>query len=238
MRTATLVRRGLSRPPTLVSEVLKDNPLLYWPMSETSGTKIFDLSGHQRHGTLVGTATLGSNMGSVGPGINTLGTGYVTGVDFYPLMTNGLTWEAWVIVPSTPTQNDTTIMSDSGYFYAWLATSAKQGGYSFRSGSNGSFSAEATSALTLGVLHQVVYQATPTTNGGTYYLDGEANGIFTPGGSGSTFVEPAPGVPFSVGADADNTRHFNMQVSHVQAYDTILSADRIRAHYIAGTHGS
>lgn len=227
----------LLRSPTglsLNNEILADTPLLYWPLSETSGTNFVDHSGHGRDGTLVGgSATLGVDMGTIGRGLLTAGSsGYVTGPNLSALITSAWSMEIWLNAASLPGINDATLMTDNGFIYNWINTSGALTGYDFRTG-NGNRSAASSSGLSTSALHQIVFVA--NTSGGTYYIDGVAAGTFTPAGSGN-WSDANTGSGLSIGYEpATSSRPLTAKVAHAAVYDHVLTADRVQAHYLAGT---
>lgn len=223
----------------LVPAVLADLPLAYWPMTLSTDVKA-DASGNSRPLITAGGGTdpvFGSTSPPVRPDPGSLDWTAATDA----LKVNDAGWnelgngpwtlECWVNFTDVGTQQGLIEKYDGG----------TDGGYLLRLLSTGHINASpvtaaiavdflaGNTALATKVNYHIAWTYT-SGNVGTLYLNG------VPDGSKTHSVSGANGnAPVLIGArSGDQAFRFSGRMSHVAIYGTVLSAERIRAHYDAG----
>lgn len=217
------------------SEVLADSPLMFWRLQETSGTNADDATANNRDGTYGGTTGLNQTPAplytdSASRSARTFATsGSCINISFASWMTvtTAVSMECWVRFTGTGTTGIFPFSRTGGSAYncGILVTASGRVGF----GTNGAASGSALTADALwndGHWHHVVgtYDGTTT----RVYVDGklEATAATVSGSLDST----ANGLQVG-GRGAD---YFSGYVAEPAYYNTVLSAARIKAHYLAG----
>jgi hypothetical protein len=199
----------------------------YWPLSDTSGTSVFDTSGNGRNGTYHGGFTLkevGPMVGDASTSTKFNGsTGYAdvaTHASLHPGDT--FTLEAWFKRNSTGT-SDTIINAGASDYQLWFFTDNKL--YLSKKGIGNAF--QSTSTFTDANWHYVV--ATKAGNTVHVYIDGsEITGTtanFTiVAGTGAIFIGSDDAVPNSP---------FDGWLSEVAVYSAVMTAQQVADKYAA-----
>jgi hypothetical protein len=234
---ATGTNAALANPfrDTYATEVLADNPLLYWRLGETSGTAE-DSSGNSRTGTYSG-ATQGVTSAIVST------TNRDKAADFdrvddvvtstYAPYSGTITLECWIANIDNPsdgaanmvmlgaaaaTQFLITTAGFVAFFYAGLSNVLwdNDEGVNFDDGTTHSLAGP----------HHMVLTFNPSGNG-ELFINGVSFGTKAAGAYASNNN-------FQVGRHAATTAAFGGTIDEVAIYSGALSSTRIQAHYNAG----
>lgn len=233
--TRRLARRERDRTP-YAGVVLRDGPVGYWPLDETSGTTAFDRSGNGRNGTYTGTITPGARSSALGRAPD-FGGGYIDIADnsaFSPQAgANGLlTIEAWAQIDVLGTLRY-IFTKGNGAGYEW-ATQANVGnfytGIVWNTG-GGNAIGPVDGGVVNTSMHHIAWVASKAAPLGALYLDGVlvASTVTSPDTSSDG---PSP---VQIGRRGDGYANtWDGLIQHVAIFPTALSAARIKAHYVAG----
>jgi len=216
--------------PAYVTEVLADNPILYWKMWEASGSQAADSSGNNYHGTFINTPTLGVT----GPYTGGLATSFAGGSSEYVQRSGGenfaqrpMSIDAWVNTPGTEriVVFDQRGVSDGVVFLIEPDGTMNLTAYGVATWTSG------TGDMIEGVWTHV---AVTVASGGaiTWYVNGSSVGTSTAtsiSSSTSVIYSNAKGGSGGVGVEDIAT----VEISDVAVYDTELSGTRVLAHYDA-----
>lgn len=221
------------------TQIMLDSPVGYWPLENGS---LLDVSGNGRHLTLGSTAL----TPAVGLGWNCSefnnGSSQWAYTDLSTAFTpNNVTYEFWAYrISGSSVYSPFTVASTGGASPITVDTYGVGGGGQWRA----YLSANGTSSI-----YQDVYGPAVVTNGRWYYL------VFTYDQGSNTFRFYLDGVLVSTDTTSSGTRdqgnyrvwfgRFNSdytqlwpgRLAHGAVYNTVLSADRINAHYAAGIRG-
>lgn len=213
------------------AEVLADNPAVYWRLGEASGTQAADASGNARHGTYVGSPTLGV-------------TGLLTGDPDTCITLPGatterveITYAAWMdasavtteaVVQTTASAIGNIVDRDdpSPRVFQFRMTGAGKVEFIVIGGS--SPSAVGSTSINDGNPHHVA----ATYDGATIkvYVDGTLDGSTSTSQALSTGANLFAGVNHSTALFA---QPWNGEIDEVAYYTSALSAARIAAHAAA-----
>lgn len=225
-------------PAGYAAVVLGDGPLAYWRLDETSGTTAADSSGHGNDATYEGGFMLGLPGAVAGDGDTAVSLDGVSG-----LITAGnrfefagqtpFSLEAWVMARSQSTYAGVATCNDAlggppseGYLL-FISPAAGPLGFQRLDGSNVS-----TAVSAAGPAVQEFTYVVATFDGLelTVYANGEPQGTQT-----AAFSIAGAGTAFVLGAEAGGMGNYLAgALDEVAVYDHALSADRVRAHYLAG----
>ena len=225
---------------SLSHQIKSDSPVAYWPLQETAGPVVDVIGGLSL--TLNSPAAMAST-GMAGRRSLDLGTssGYASGVTSAALEPTNMTVEAWV------NYNGSMASSEAEFLGKANAGSAGNG-YTFGVTSGGNLqlvimvdasgavhymsSASASSLISSG-WHHIAGTYDDTAKAIVLYLDGVALSG-TPSGPSGTRTGGGT-EPFTLGRFGGfNGFHYRGQLADVAIYSTVLTADRIKAHYQAG----
>lgn len=214
------------------SAVLADSPIAFYPMNETSGSTIFDISGNAHDATITGSLTLG--VTGIGDGETAI-SGFDNGSNFITLP-NGLTIPAnhaitveyWMDLAST---------AQNAYCAFQLGTSPNYGTtfnpfttdgniYWDYGGNTGSSRVHAVMPG-IGSWQQVVLVA--DTNFQAIYINGS---LLVSASAWSPPVSPVVGGTLGFGVVV-NRGQVSCPTAKFAVYDHALSAARVGAHYAA-----
>lgn len=229
---------GLARAGDYAAEVLADGPVSYWKLDETSGTTAADSVGGN-NGTYTGGYTLNqTGIPSTGrPAVLFNGSsGYVNlGAPAALNLTAAWTLEAWVYLVSTPNGSGIiaeqhtgsgNVLYEIGFGFSTSGAALTVGYYT-----GSAWYVAAGAGLSLNAWHHVVGTWDGTTL--RLYADGSQVAAATPAAA------PVGGVNnMYIGKRHDNTGvapFFPGRIDEAAVYSTALSAERITAHYNAGT---
>jgi hypothetical protein len=210
-----------------ISEVLADDPYLFWPLSEASGTSAFDIANRggirtSTTGTYSGSPTLGA-VGLIGTNgaVQTSSSSHV--VLPYPGDDLGVFFsvELWF-----------QYVSGSGMIFRDNHTTG--GWYLDLSGTHpvmgtGSVTHTVTSVTSSSLKDSARHQFVITSDGSLYslYFDGVL------ADSWSVTFGPPIAYSFFLGKDGANTGHTPCIFAAVALYGSVLAATRVAAHYAA-----
>lgn len=231
----------------LMKQMLLDSPAGLWPLTETSGSTAYDMSGNARHGTYTGGVVhTGSFLGTPTASFDGA-TGYVTipdNNDWSPSSsTNHWTLEIWAFIPATPTYPKAFIgkATTSGQ-YEWDFSIANWGGAYNTNTVNGTFTRFDASANDYGVVwpsgtatnlagawHQFVMVLSGSMASILGYIDGVQGGTAVTQGSSTANLASDVRIGTAYGG-----RWWSGPLAYAAIYTTNLSAARIKAHYQAG----
>jgi predicted alpha-1,2-mannosidase len=219
-------------PGSYAAALVADNPLAYWPLSETNGSVAFDpVGGHS--GTYVGGVTLGQAgvplLGFGSPSYSALfdGTSGYVDIPAGPFnLTNALTAMAWVNVPAAPHFSGILGHGDN----SWRLSVNSSGDPGACDANNGDATSP-TSIVGTG-WHNVVYAYTGVpnvTNNGSFYVDGVLVAHDT------VPLPPGDGYDVWIGGSPDygTGRLLPGSIAHAAVFAHALSAAQVRALYSA-----
>lgn len=215
--------------------IRSDGPVGYWRLGESSGTTASDASGNGLSGTYTGGVTL-AQSGSLEGDADT--AALFDGTDDYMsvahavtlAITGRITLEAWVY-PTSTANNGHILAKGSGTAgpYRFLLLSGQTPAFIAGDGATQT-QVNAASTVPLNEWSHVVVTLSGTTV--THYKNGEPNGTGT---IGAQAVADA-GTILAVGRNGSaNGGYFIGRLDESAVYPFALSADRIAAHYDAGT---
>lgn len=230
---------------TYSSEVLADTPAGYWRLGEASGTSAADASGSARHGTYVGTPTLGvasvlasdaANTAVVLNGSTQRVTVPASGGAFGAA---SFTIEAWIKTSTTNKYSAILDRDDGNTQRAWqFRIEQTTGKLQFLRVMDGAGTVSVVSVISSAVVADgMVHHVAATYDGTTIrvYVDGVESGSAAAAGG----IRSAPGYGLTIGRSGSSSSNgetdFNGTVDEVAYYGAALSAARIAAHYTAGS---
>jgi hypothetical protein len=228
-------------PNSYQLEVLGDSPYLYWPLNETSGTTVNDLSGNDNHGTLVNTPVLDEEapFSSSGPSIhlNQSSTNEYIRSDQLPDFPNtNITIEMWTKPDSFTTPSQFTFFNyGDGNEIIFIKLGSGSSEWSFYRGP-GYAMPNSTGTIQTGQWQHLVLQWRNSDGQMRMFV----NGNLVSTRSSSTTATIPQNEYFIVGQEQDgtlggfDTRRINKgRVAHVAIYDDYLTASQIQNHYEA-----
>lgn len=203
--------------------VLEDSPLGFWPMSEVSGTTLFDATGNSRNMTLSGTYTLGTagpdGVNSVsfssGEANSTTGGWVNTGQE--------LSVELWF---KTST-GGALAQRDSASPRPWTVNIQSGKIYAFGDNSSGP-SKNTVLSYNDNKWHQVVW--TVSSGAGNIYVDGVNVLSYSDGGT----IPSDSTLPIRLGKGYGGLSDFIGSMCRVSFYDYALNPLRVAVHYAKG----
>ena len=228
---------------TYRAAILKDSPIAYWPLNETSGTVAYDISGNNNNAAYQATPLLGETPIAPALGSSILLNGSTQYVELAAppseLQITAGSFEAWVNLTATP---------DGGGLFANAYNGAVGGTVNFAlafgstlgaaSGSQpftGAYTGSAwvgaldASALTTGTAYHIV----GTYNGTTFSL--YINGVLIITGTGTAGAVNANPIYMGRRWDGAGTDSFlAAYISNFAMYNTVLTAAQIQNHYNVG----
>ena len=230
-----------------VATVLADSPTNYWRLNELAGTAAYDLGSGATTLAYTGSPTLGAT-GALSNGTNTSVT--FNGTSQYVVApnntianydrTNTFSGEAWVKI-STVIYNPTIMgkMTNSGTYLGWAFNFDNSVGrlyfYLIKDASNNWMSvSSAASTYADGAWHHVAftYDGSSSASGVKMYVDGVQITTTTSQDSLTSSTLNAS-VAFAIASRGGANALFPGSIQDVALYSTVLSADRIKAHYNA-----
>jgi hypothetical protein len=232
------------------SVVLADHPTSYWPLNETSGTKIYDMAGNN-NGTCMNTS--GLTLG--GPGVlydqgvtsdtaiyfNDANSGYIMVPYSSTLNTPRFTVEAWLKMSGFP---DPWAGPDINPVSFNAAFSPR--GWTFELSNPNSAQPEMYGWLGHGSWTRID-SAPPVVGHWAYYAlsyDGTTFSIYTNGvmaaSSNSSYSQVSAGQTLYIGAynnDGPANRFYSGGMANVAVYSNALSSGQLLNHYLVGSTG-
>lgn len=213
--------------------LLSLNPMVYWPLNESSGTTAYDVVGGY-NGTYVGGCTLAqagptsSIFGSVSRSVLFDGTsGYVDIPEGPFNITGPVTAVAWVNVVSDP--NFAGVFGHGDFSWRMSVSPSGEPG-----GNDGDVTADATSPVGInnGNWHMIAFTYTGVANqanNGSLYVDGAlaANNTITaspPGDSLDAWIGGSP--------DYGTARLLNAKVANAAVYPEALTGTQLQELYL------
>jgi hypothetical protein len=218
-----------------VAEVLADAPLGYWRFEESSGAVAADSSGNNRHATINGGVTLGTEGILAGSDDRSARFDGTSGYVQLPGTWGGADWteltiEAW-INPADPTtgtfQSVVSGHNPSTFAHFQLNNAGNSGVYT----DVGFVATPIIPATPTGTWRHVVITA--KSGESKVYVDGEQLGSTI----GTTFANISASSNVSIGLGHDNGRWFFGRMDEVAIYDRALSEERVQFHFLAGAGG-
>jgi len=214
-------------------EVLADNPVAYYRFEETSGTTARDSTANANDGTYMNGVLLNQ------PSAANLGkAARFDGIDDFVstsrTVSANFTLELWInttassLTGSQAYEGNGLLWSDVGGAANDFAMAMLNNGLSFFTG-NPDVTVTSATAINDGRWHHLV--ATRTQGGNVeIFVDGISRGTTT------TNNNPLDGNPsIMIGGNVLDSRYFSGLIDEVAYYPTVLSVDRIKAHYLAGS---
>jgi len=208
--------------------VLVDNPVSYWRLGEASGTSLPQDEKAANHATSVvgGAAASGLLTGDPNGARSFPGADYVTVASSASLgLGDVFTHEFWVKHTSLATSYLLTYQSGGGPGIRWLATAGR---FSLRQGGATDVS---THLIIFTPVEDTTYHFVVTKDGPTVraWIDGVEMPV-----SVTTATTYPNGTNFFMGARSGGTEVMTGDLDEVAIYNTVLSAARIRTHYMVG----
>ncbi|MEZ6086544.1 MAG: LamG domain-containing protein [Pirellulaceae bacterium] len=224
---------------TYAEAVLAFNPLVYYPLDETSGIDFADASGN-------GTDAVAYPTPPNNPGLTELGQPSLPGLGTSPSFTNGipvssiqvpdlgthsqLTIEAWVKPQSRPEVNDFDVIYNSRNFNTGAVHLQFTESETLRFTVNGAGEADFGSAADF-PLNQWTHVVATYDNGtdeAQVYVNGELLSTATFGGDQDAILSVA-----DIGTWNASVREFDGQIDEFAIYAAVMPPARIVAHYNA-----
>jgi len=218
------------------AEVLADNPVAYYRFEETSGSTANDATGNSNDGIYMNGVVLNQ------PGAANLGKAATfDGIDDYVstprTVSTNFTLELWIkttsgsLTGTNAYEGNGLLWSDVGGAANDFVLAMLNDGLSFFTG-NPDISVTSATAINDGVWHHLVATRTQGANV-EIFIDGVSRGTTT------TNNNPLDGNPsIMIGANVLDGRYFNGLIDEVAYYPKVLSVERIKAHYRAGSSSS
>lgn len=213
-------------------EVLVDSPLVYWKMDEASTIQL-DSSGNDRNLTLsASTGTASAGLITTGSSWDVSGSAY--GICGYGTWMNqsSFTVEAWIRPDST--SNYKAIVTRDGASssrgWAFYVNSGQLLCYDFRMGDGVVVRGSGT------LFANTVYYVALTFDGTSVrlYLNGGLDGTSLPAAWFGGALSNAMLVGGSYAGTSTPALNFDGSIDEVAYYPTVLTQERIAAHYAAG----
>lgn len=223
---------------TYRDEILSDSPVGFWRLDEVSGTVAFDSSGNGRHGTYVG-GYLQNSEGALSGGNQAVQFNGASGYVQLPGTWGNVpavTVEAWIQTsdPVPPDFQSIIATPDGGFTHFQIHTTGNAGAYT----SSGFVALPIPRPLPTAVWRHLAMVI--SSGHSQIYLNGEPLGpeVTTP----FSQILPATFVPngsrgVRIGNGHQGGRWFRGRLDEVAIYYSALSAERIRAHYVAAGGG-
>ncbi|MFF3911464.1 LamG-like jellyroll fold domain-containing protein [Streptomyces sp. NPDC001848] len=222
-----------------VQEDGSGHPVVWWPLTQTSGTTVTDKSGTGNTGNLSATGVSWSSgaasfSGAAGESISTNGPAFNTASSY--------SVTAWVNLASAGTGSDQTVAAAFGASATAFSLGYKAATQAWTvnlaatdtAGTTGSSITAASNSATAGTWTQLTYVFNASTATGTLYVNGSQ------AATGSDSSPWNASRSFVVGDGKYNgttTNPLNGQVDNVQAYARALSASEVSTLYSAGRTG-
>lgn len=214
-------------------EVLADTPVAYYRFEETAGTAAADTSGNSNAGTYENGVLL-NQPSSPNLGRAAQFDGSDDFVDTPNTVGGNFSLEMWINTTSTSATGSNGY-DGTGLLWSDIANTANDfilaalnDHAAFFTG-NPDHTIEGTSALNDGAWHHLV--ATRTQGGATQiYVDGA---LQDSGTSNANLLDDNGQI--AIGGNVLDDRYFEGLIDEVAYYSGVLSAERIQAHYVAGT---
>lgn len=222
----------------ILSEIVADSPLGYWPLDEASGTVARDVSGNAQHGTYAGGLSRVDGLGWRGQLFN--GT---TGKMTTPSLTLGTaqpqSFELWhysatainsASASTNPIGRSTTAdLIGFGAVTTFLANEVT----AIANNSAGADDRTGWTSFTIPAgWHHHAWTYSGSQNGWTYYLDGVAIGSKT-SNSGGCFGFATGTFLFSAAVST----FYALTLAQAAIFASELSAARVAVHFRAGVRG-
>jgi hypothetical protein len=214
-------------------EVLADHPVAYYRFEETSGTIAKDTTANANDGIYMNGVLLNQ------PSAPNLGkAARFDGIDDFVstprTVSTDFTLEAWInttassLTGSQAYEGNGLLWSDVGGAANDFAMAMLNNGLSFFTG-NPDITVTSAMAINDGRWHHLV--ATRAQGGSIeIFIDGISRG------TAPTNNNPLDGNPsIMIGGNVLDSRYFSGLIDEVAYYPTVLSVDRIKAHYLAGS---
>ncbi len=214
--------------------VLGRNPKGYWRFEESAAVSgAADTSSLGLHGTFsagVARALAASSQlgGGRAAGFASNGASYVDVAHSNHLnFPSGFSVSAW-IYPTSSTSYRAILGKGSGnpnYCYLFVLDNGTLYPSLYMSTANASWANRATVAATLNAWNHVAATFDPATKSLRYYVNGEAAGSYTTGGSN---VETCASSPLEIGTMIGHTYGFQGRLDEVALFDTVLTPEQVR----------
>lgn len=220
---------------SLQHQIMQDTPSGYWPLDETSGTTAFDRSGNGRDGTYVNAPALNQDQFFRSPRFTAASSQRVEIPDQAAFdLIDTFTVSSWFRLATTGTIR-ALVSKGQDSFCMRHEVDGKIGFFKSQVGtpSRGSHN---TMLSTEGWNHVAATKPPGTTTPDVLF-----NGVLSvQAGATGSFVANA--LKLAIGADIEvggptYVNHMDGWIAHVAFFPSVLSADRIKAHYEAGLRG-
>ena len=239
LRLAAIALSALTTTPALAASpyenaVLADRPIAYYRFEETSGTIAADSSGNGMDGVLRAPAALAMGVPSatqnLGSTLQFMG-GYVEIPDLgaHPQTTV----EGWLLFNSNTHDCCSAILAAHGWSTGLLHLNLARAGNVLEHAVNGDANVivQNSDSLTPGTWYHFVITNDPAARETRFYLNGVL--VDDRGDHSSQTVKLGAGGA-QIGAWG-GTRQFDGHLDEIAIYDTILSAERVQAHFAAAS---
>lgn len=217
-------------------EVLADNPVAYYRFEETSGTTARDTTVNSNDGTYM-NGVLINQSGAANLGQAARFDGIDDFVSTPRTVSTNFTLELWInttassLTGTNAYEGNGLLWSDVGGAANDFVMAMLNNGLSFFTG-NPDITVTGATAINDGRWHHLV--ATRTQGGNVeIFVDGISRGTTT------TNNNPLDGNPsIMIGGNVLDSRYFTGLIDEVAYYPTVLTVDRIKAHFQAGFSSS
>lgn len=224
--------------PGYAGAVLADSPLLYWRLGDPSGTTVTDSSGNGRHGTYVGSPTLGVSGLQTSDADTAVGFASGKYADLASaswMNVTTITIEAWVQLSTTGAVQsivDRDASSGSNRQFQFRVNASNQFEAIFWDSTTAFWVTTGATALTVGPVYHLVATYDGTTS--TVFVDGVSDGSASHSGT----LYAGTSQPLALASNNNGSfQPFTGTIDEVALYGTALSSTRVAAHYSAGSSG-
>jgi len=220
--------RYISGEATYDSVVLADHPVAYWPMQETSGTSVADLTGNGHTGTTHGTMSLG--VGGPVPGVTSFlfgnFSGYITTAGTGP---SAPPWsvEAFVNCPTNSSGYQTLLITDPGSGH--IGYVGLQNNFTNNATYSDNVTAFANNGPALGATWNQIVWTLDGSGNLTVYLNGQPYTSYTGVGLFTSAAQMVIGAALPSGG----TEFWNNYACRLSVYGYVLSSSQVLTHYNA-----
>ena len=224
---------------TSYTDIIKaDNPLGYWKLGETSGTTVFDSSVNNINATYTNGVVLGKD-GGISNSINTSANfdginDYITaGNNASFKMTSAMTLEAW-INPSAITGTHNIVSREGEYL---LSIHSNGNLYYAIAASNPSWDWVDT-GYKVQTNEWTHLTFTTDSTAGQIKLYANGNEVYTRALTGNIGDVDGGNNNLMIGARNGTSEYFKGQIDEVAIYNTALSANQIKNHYLGSAYNN
>jgi len=231
VRTLTISDPALLGAASWAERVKADGALVAWPMQETSGTTLHDVSGNGRDATLGGTVTVGASGPTGATKAVAFGGGYGSIAYASWMNTPSLTVEVMFKTAGIAAQKWLVVRDGAGGSNRPFVTSVASAGNCYGYGNNQTGPAKTTTATGLDDGNWHFFGWGVDSGGSGYHVvDGAVDNTYTGGG---TITQPSA-ININIGRnDLDGSNNWPGSLAFIAIFPTKLTTAQVLAHRLA-----